>query len=83
MIVLDQEKTSAAQPAITGAQYGGPCARLLMYFSQYYTIKLLPWQLDLQPHKRNTSNSFLRMPQIAHAQGVSLKKYFPNAIFNV
>lgn len=72
----DQEKSSAAQAAVTGTQYGGPCARLPMHFSQYYTIKLLPWQLDLQPHKRNTSNSFLRMPQIAHAQGISLKNTF-------
>lgn len=69
----DQEKSSAAQAAVTGAQYGGG---LPMHFSQYYTIKLLPWQLDLQPHKRNTSNSFLRMPQIAHAQGISLKNTF-------
>lgn len=73
MIVLDQEKSSAAQAPITGARYGGPCALLLMHFSPYYTRKLLPWQLDLPPHKRNTSNSFLRMPQIAHAQGISLK----------
>lgn len=72
----DQEKSSAAQATVTGTQYGGPRARLPMHFSQYYTIKLLPWQLDVQPHKRNTSNSFLRMPQIAHAQGISLKNTF-------
>lgn len=74
---VDREMSSAAQAAVTGTQYGGPRARFPMHFSQYYTIKLLPWQLDLQPHKRNTSNSFLRMPQIAHAQGISLKNTFP------
>lgn len=36
--------------------------------------KPLPWQLNLQPHKRNTSNSFFRMTQISHRiKGLVLK----------
>lgn len=36
--------------------------------------KPLPWQLNLQPHKRNTSNSFFRMTQISHGiKGLVLK----------
>lgn len=81
MLVLDQ-KSSAAQAAITGAQYGGPCAAPDAFLSTFHN-KAVTMATGPSTTQKKHLKFFLKNATDRTCTRDLFKNYSPSAIFNV